>query len=158
MSTEANYPPSVMTNICNWIRSWLLQYYELSTNQTDLCSKYVIVLMPACLNRTPVVCVCVTSARLHSVFLTFWGVFKWQCSCACVSASSPSSVVCNVWFSPHFNIPVPLYCFSIVWMTSVFCYRWTSACLWTVLIRLVLHVLACQHVNVCLHDHGLPTS
>lgn len=102
-------------------------------------------------------CVCVW--HQHACTASFWlsGVFLSDSVAVHVSRPAPP-VVLYVWFSPHFNIPVPLYCFSIVWMTSVFCYRWTSACLWTVLIRLVLHVLACQHVNVCLHDHGLPTS
>lgn len=99
-------------------------------------------------------------------------VFQSQCSCARFHCRLAPPSVLYVMFEAlttvgslisdsYFKNPVTLYCFYtalIVCVNPVACYIWMSACLFVncVLIWLVLHVLACQNVNVCLHNHGLP--
>lgn len=133
------------------------------------------------LTRTPSVCVSVKYEHTSSVFLlnhfpvsrfnhvlTCISVTVWLCMFPLPSSSNVSVVlsealttVGSLISSPHFKNPVTLYCFYtlvIVCMNLVACYIWMSACLFvnSVLIWLVLHVLASQNVNVCLHNHGLP--
>lgn len=84
-------------------------------------------------------------------------VFKsaWLCMFPLSSSSALSGSLIS--FS-HFKNPVTLYCFNtvlIVCMNPVACYIWMSAYLFVNCVWLV-HVLACQDVNVCLHNHGLP--